>query len=84
MFCRELLTRRIFVGSLVRFAFEQSAEFGAGWRNGRTKLLGSLYPYAAGSPGDVTARIFAQRFSEVFGQPFVVENRPGANGSAGR
>ena len=80
MFCRELLTRRIFVGSLVALPLSNlpNLALAGRWPN---KTVRVLYPYAAGSPGDVTARIFAQRFSEVFGQPFVVENRPGANGA---
>jgi tripartite-type tricarboxylate transporter receptor subunit TctC len=40
-----------------------------------------LVPYAAGGNSDGMARITAQRLSETFGQPFVVENRVGANGA---
>jgi len=40
-----------------------------------------IYPYAAGSAGDAAARLTAQRLGEVFGQPFIVENRVGANGA---
>ena len=32
-----------------------------------------IYPYAAGSNGDATARVIAQRLSAAFGQPFIVE-----------
>jgi tripartite-type tricarboxylate transporter receptor subunit TctC len=35
---------------------------------------------AAGSGMDIQARILAQRMSELWGQPWVVESRPGANG----
>jgi tripartite-type tricarboxylate transporter receptor subunit TctC len=42
-----------------------------------------IFPYAAGSTGDATARLIARRLSERFGQPFVVENRVGANGVIG-
>ena len=36
---------------------------------------------AAGSGADLIARLLGQRFSERLGQPFVVENRPGAAGN---
>jgi len=39
-----------------------------------------IYPYAAGSTGDATARLIARRLGEKLGQPFIVENRLGANG----
>lgn len=36
--------------------------------------------FPAGTNVDVLARPIAQRMSEAFGQPVVVENRPGATG----
>ena len=40
-----------------------------------------VVPFPPGGNTDGIARIVAQRFSEVFGQQFVVENRPGAAGA---
>src|SRR5436853_2483949 len=43
----------------------------------------AVHVLAAAAPGgnpDVLARLLSQRLSEVLGQPFVVENVPGAGG----
>lgn len=39
-----------------------------------------LVPSVAGSSPDIRARQIAPKLSEAFGQPVIVENRPGANG----
>lgn len=39
--------------------------------------------YPPGGSTDVVARVLAQEMSSTFGQPFVVENRPGAAGNIG-
>jgi len=49
------------------------------WPN---KAVQILVPFPPGGPTDVTARIYAEKLSAKFGQPFVVENRPGPNGVA--
>lgn len=38
-----------------------------------------IVPFPAGGPADVTARILAQKMSEDWGQPVIVENRAGGN-----
>lgn len=42
-----------------------------------------IYPYAAGSAGDATARLIAHRLTNGLAQPVIVENRVGANGVLG-
>ena len=37
----------------------------------------------AGSATDIAARLMGQRLSERLGQPFVIDNRPGAGGNVG-
>ena len=38
-----------------------------------------VVPFPAGGPSDVLARMIGQKMSEDWGQPVVIENRPGAN-----
>jgi len=42
-----------------------------------------ILPFGAGASTDIIGRIFAQRFSEAWGQTLVVDNRPGAAGIMG-
>src|SRR6266568_8485112 len=42
-----------------------------------------VLPYPAGGPGDVIARVLAQKLSEQTGGQFYVENLPGAGGTIG-
>jgi tripartite-type tricarboxylate transporter receptor subunit TctC len=49
-------------------------------QNFPSRGLRILVPSVAGSSPDIRARQIAQKLSESFGQPVIVENRPGANG----
>ena len=48
-----------------------------------TKAVTIIVPFGAGGNTDMMARLAAQHLTEKFGQPFVVENRPGAGGALG-
>jgi tripartite-type tricarboxylate transporter receptor subunit TctC len=42
-----------------------------------------IVPYAAGGNTDIMARLASDELQKKFGQPFLVENRPGAGGALG-
>src|SRR5260221_14083869 len=42
-----------------------------------------IVAFTAGGTTDIMARTLAQRLSERFKQPFVIENKPGAGGNPG-
>jgi tripartite-type tricarboxylate transporter receptor subunit TctC len=43
-----------------------------------TRAIKIVVPFPAGGPSDVLARMIGQKMSEDWGQPVVIENRPGA------
>src|SRR5947209_9889712 len=44
-----------------------------------TRSIKIVVPFPAGGPSDVLARLIGQKMSEDFGQPVVIETKPGAN-----
>ena len=54
--------------------------FGQSWPTKPVKLV---VPFTAGSATDILARAFGQKLSEMWAQPVVIENHPGAGGTIG-
>jgi len=53
-------------------------------QNYPAKPIRLVVGYTTGGPTDTTARIVAQKLSELVGQPVIVENRAGASGTLGK
>jgi tripartite-type tricarboxylate transporter receptor subunit TctC len=47
------------------------------------KPVTAIVPFPPGGASDTVARLVTQTMQESFGQPIVVENKPGANGASG-
>ena len=69
----------IFAGTLFFGALLQSAQA----QNWPSKTVRIVVPHTAAAPFDGELRAFAQSLTQTFGQPFVLENRDGADGAIG-
>lgn len=68
-------TLRKLAGALALASFSA-----AGFAQYPTKPVRLVVPFAAGGPTDAIARTMGRALAQSMGQPFVVENRPGAEG----
>jgi len=67
----------LFLAALCAIALQASAQ------QYPTKPVHMIVSFTPGSSTDIVGRIVAQKLSEIWGQPVVVENRAGAGGSIG-
>jgi len=70
---------RIILGALAGLAFAA----GVCAQSFPTKPIKIIVPYPPGGTSDILARAVGQKLSEAWGQPVLVENKPGATGNIG-
>src|SRR5262245_25904908 len=70
-------TKTLAAGAAIAFS---SLAFSQAYPN---KVVRIVVPYPPGGTVDTVARVVAARLSENLGQQFIVDNRPGANGTIG-
>jgi tripartite-type tricarboxylate transporter receptor subunit TctC len=73
------MIRRFLLAAAFGFALAASARA----QEYPTKPIRIIVPYPAGGSADLLPRIFAEKLSAKWGQPVLVENRPGAGGNVG-
>ena len=59
------------------------APLGARGQDYPARPIQVIVPFAGGSASDVVTRIMLDRMAKTLGQPFIVDNRPGAGGNTG-
>lgn len=77
-----MMRRRTVLAGLAGAALGLSDRAGhaAAWP---ARPISVVVPYPPGGSSDITARIIGDRLSQALGQPFVMDNRPGAGGNLG-
>jgi tripartite-type tricarboxylate transporter receptor subunit TctC len=77
------ITRRLALASLVASLGVLALSPAAAQETFPSRPIRIVVPFPAGGPTDILSRIVAQKMSEAWGQPVVVENRPGADTALG-
>jgi tripartite-type tricarboxylate transporter receptor subunit TctC len=74
---RKLIVAMLALAGLLPAAAQSPAPDAA--KDYPNRAIHIVVPFPAGGPADVAARLLAQRMNEDWGQPVIVDNRPGGN-----
>jgi tripartite-type tricarboxylate transporter receptor subunit TctC len=76
-------TRRITLRAILASAFAAGLTPRAHAQGFPARPIRIVVPYTPGGTSDILARVIGQKLTDAWGQPVVVENKPGANGNVG-
>ena len=75
-----MIRRRTVLASLIGAACAPAAFAQSAWPSRPVRIV---VPFAAAGTTDILARALAPELQRAFGQPFVIDNKPGAGGNTG-
>lgn len=75
-----MISRRLMLGAAGLLAAPSLARAQGAWPNRPVKIV---VPFGLGGSADVAARFLGEQLQQSLGQPFVIENRPGAGAVIG-
>lgn len=78
-----MLPRRKFLHKIGGFLAASFVSRGAWAQAYPSHVVRLISPFPPGGPSDTLGRLIGQWFSKRFGQPFIIDNRPGAAGTLG-
>ena len=77
-------TVKILLGFVVALSLVVGSQLNGAWAQAfPTKTIKIIVPFPPGNTMDIMSRLIAPKMQERFGQPVIVENRPGASGMLG-
>src|SRR5258706_16301931 len=77
----EIMNRTVNTVAALLAVVSALVAFGAYGQTFPSKPIKIVIPFVAGGSSDIVGRALGSKFQEILGQPAIVENKPGANGS---
>ncbi|MCC6888896.1 MAG: tripartite tricarboxylate transporter substrate binding protein [Hyphomicrobiales bacterium] len=76
-------TARLALAAALAIVIALSSSFSVAQNGYPNRLIKIIVPFAAGTTADLIPRLIAAELSKSWGQPIIIENRPGATGNIG-